>query len=246
MTVSFGTSTQRGFTLSNYRLEMMGQNEEGISGRNSDWNWWKKLWHARILNKVKIHLWRAFHEVLPARFQLRKMGLDVQTLCPYCHEELEDLNHALWRCGLAAQTWHASSIWGILIAFTGGPFWELCKLVASKGTRDDLKVFAMLSWSDYLLCNGLEGSKVRVANSVVSRWSPPTSTFVKANVDASVKTCIGFIEIGIVIRYGNEGAKMLEVCGFPNWVIESDAINVVRAVQFPSQLAPKASIITDI
>ena len=43
-----------------------------------------------------------------------------------------------------------------------------------------------------------------------------------------------------------KGAKMLEVCGFPNWVIELDAINIVRAVQFPSQLAPKASIITDI
>ncbi|GMN57788.1 hypothetical protein TIFTF001_026881 [Ficus carica] len=95
-------------------------------------------------------------------------------------------------------------------------------------------------------CNGLEGSKVRVANSVVSRWSHPTGSFVKANVDASVKTGIGFIGISIVIRDGNEGAKMLEVCGFPNWVIESDAINVVRAVLFPTQLAPEASIITDI
>ncbi|GMN48001.1 hypothetical protein TIFTF001_017169 [Ficus carica] len=112
---------------SGYKLEMMGRNEEGSSGRNSDWNWWKKLWHARIPNKVKIHLWRGFHEVLPARFQLRKRGLDVQTLCLRCHEELEDSNHARWRCGVAAQAWQASSIWGILRAFTGDPFWELCR-----------------------------------------------------------------------------------------------------------------------
>ncbi|GMN47223.1 hypothetical protein TIFTF001_016396 [Ficus carica] len=117
------------------------------------------------------------------------------------------------------------------------------RLVASKGARDDLVVFTMLSWSiwldrnkfifegkqsspndsitragallgDYLLYNGLKGSKVRASNSVVSSWSPPTDRFVKVNVDVSVKTYIGFIGINIVIRDGN-GCKNVGGLWFP-------------------------------
>ena len=68
------------------------------SGGGLDSSWWGKLWKSQVSTKVKIHVWRAFHDALPAMLSLSKRGIEADKLCPLCRDDLEDTSHAFWYC----------------------------------------------------------------------------------------------------------------------------------------------------
>lgn len=109
--------------------------------------WWNKLWYAKVPNKVKIHMWRAFHGALPVRNHLVRRGIDIDPVCPCCSEVLENVSHSLWTCEGARMVWESTALWLVLACFPGGPFSDLCHFVSNRGCKDDLGVFCMVVWS---------------------------------------------------------------------------------------------------
>lgn len=103
-------------------------------------------------------------------------------------------------------------------------------------------------------------------------WKPPCSGLVKINVDAAIRDEMDFIRIGVVVRdeigtllgamarrvFGRfspflrecivvrEGAFFAQMGGFDDWTIESDVVNVVRAIQSPVTRVLDSNIISDI
>ncbi|GMN52559.1 hypothetical protein TIFTF001_021710 [Ficus carica] len=43
-----------------------------------------------------------------------------------------------------------------------------------------------------------------------------------------------------------EGILLAQSCGLEHWILESDAVNVIRAIQRPSSRAPESNVIADI
>ncbi|KAL6213947.1 hypothetical protein ACLB2K_013386 [Fragaria x ananassa] len=56
---------------------------------------WKHLWKAPVPGKVKICVWKATSNILPKRNRLSQRGIDIDTVCPLCDEEVESPLHAL-------------------------------------------------------------------------------------------------------------------------------------------------------
>lgn len=107
---------------------------------------------------------------------------------------------------------------------------------------------------------------------VNKRWQPPSYGIIKINVDAAVCEGTNFIGIGVVARDDSgvvlgamarcmigsftphiaecmavrEGVWFARAGGFPRWVVETDAINVARAVFSPSSLSVEANVLEDI
>lgn len=70
----------------------------------TNWNWNKFIWTPRLLPKIKLFLWRCAINNLPTGENLRKWGLQRNTLCSRCGEE-ETLEHILFHCDMAVAVW---------------------------------------------------------------------------------------------------------------------------------------------
>ncbi|KAL5567268.1 hypothetical protein UlMin_030432 [Ulmus minor] len=60
--------------------------------------WWKKFWRLRIPSKIRIFLWKAFHNWIPSSVNLVKHGVPSQNKCSICNEADDTTLHALWGC----------------------------------------------------------------------------------------------------------------------------------------------------
>ncbi|GMN19741.1 hypothetical protein TIFTF001_039884 [Ficus carica] len=280
----------------------MGRRCSGsTSGRGLEHNWWGKLWKSQVPNKVKIHVWRAYHEALPTMFSLSKRGVGVNKLCPSCRTGMEDSSHVLWYCSEAQEVWRNSALWPVLKKFPGGPFYAFCLFVSSQWNSDELGIFLVIIWclwqrrnkwifenklmtaseivawagrflGDFLTCNGLDSPVEKRTLAPKALWHAPSHGLIKINVDAAVDSSLEFIGVGIVARdeedavmsflsrriFGKfsphlgeclavrEGVFLANFLKLDNWVVESDAMNAVRAIQNPVAEAPEANIVEDI
>ncbi|XP_024178083.1 uncharacterized protein LOC112184012 [Rosa chinensis] len=63
--------------------------EEEPSNPNPSSALWKKLWNTPVLGNVKVCAWKATSNILPTRSRLSERGIDIDTQCPFCKEEVE-------------------------------------------------------------------------------------------------------------------------------------------------------------
>ncbi|GMN30483.1 hypothetical protein TIFTF001_002812 [Ficus carica] len=97
------------------------------------------------------------------------------------------------------------------------------------------KRFPGLQWLD----NPLE--KKTLAPKVL--WHVPSHDQIKINVDATVDSYLEYIGECLAVR---EGVCLANFLRLDNWVVESDALNTVSAIQNPVAEAPESNIIEDI
>ena len=69
---------------------------------------WAALWKLRIPNKIKVFGWRACHDILPTRRNLKKKRVLADESCPFCGLFQESTIHVLWECTTAQDIWHGS------------------------------------------------------------------------------------------------------------------------------------------
>ena len=68
------------------------------SSTSSHTHWWKRFWRLRIPSKIRIFLWKAYHNWIPSLVNLAKHGVPTQKRCPICNETDDTTLHALWGC----------------------------------------------------------------------------------------------------------------------------------------------------
>ncbi|KAL1216437.1 putative mitochondrial protein [Cardamine amara subsp. amara] len=68
----------------------------------------EKVWSLPTVPKIKAFLWRATNDTLPVMESLQSRGLDGDIRCQLCGMEGESINHALFTCTVARQTWALS------------------------------------------------------------------------------------------------------------------------------------------
>ena len=125
---------------------------------------------------------------------------------------------------------------------------------------------------DFLTCNELDSPTEKKTLASKALWHAPSHDLIKINVDAAVDSSLEFIGVGVVARdkegavmsflsrriFGKfsphlgeclavrEGVFLANFLKLDNWVVESDAVNAVRAIQNPVAEAPEANIVEDI
>ena len=86
---------------------------------------WRKMWHLKLLTKVRIFAWRACVNGLLTRMNMVTRGLDVDATCPMCGKEGESTKYALLYCKKICDVW-----W----------FWQSCPINLLSETNDVVDV----------------------------------------------------------------------------------------------------------
>lgn len=98
-------SVKSGYNLA-YRWRMSRASGEG---EGSDWELkeiiWRRLWTAKVPERMKILSWRLYHNALPVFSNLVRRGVGVNQACMLCGYKVETTTHLFLDC------WWTRSIW---------------------------------------------------------------------------------------------------------------------------------------
>ena len=70
---------------------------------------WAAIWKLRIPNKMKVFGWRACHDILPTKRNLKKKRVLSEELCSFCSRFQKSTIHVLWECTVVQDIWHGSA-----------------------------------------------------------------------------------------------------------------------------------------
>jgi hypothetical protein len=70
---------------------------------------WKRIWGLKVPNATKVFLWRACHNILSTKENLKKRKVVEDDLCIFCCQEQESVFHITWACPSAQDVWGASA-----------------------------------------------------------------------------------------------------------------------------------------
>ncbi|GJX99567.1 reverse transcriptase [Tanacetum coccineum] len=71
---------------------------------------WRALWKENVPNKIKLCVWRALQNYVPAIENMQIRGLTLTSLnCTHCGEFGEDVMHILYKCSMAKEVWIRST-----------------------------------------------------------------------------------------------------------------------------------------
>ncbi|KAL0346378.1 UNVERIFIED_CONTAM: putative mitochondrial protein, partial [Sesamum calycinum] len=94
-----------------YHLALsLEDNPSSSSLAEGEVSWWRKVWQARVPNKVKVFVWRACVNALPTEMNLKKRIQNLQVVCPFCQAEFEDGLHTLFLLRWTPRGWVFSSV----------------------------------------------------------------------------------------------------------------------------------------
>ncbi|KAL0403893.1 UNVERIFIED_CONTAM: hypothetical protein Sradi_2030100 [Sesamum radiatum] len=103
-------------------------------------NWWRTLWQAQILNKIKVFAWQVCMNALPTSSNLNRRLQNSNLSCPYCGDSQEDILHVLLYCPFTRQVWGLSNLSGKALQnnTTDGFCWIKEAMLSFDGTDRDL------------------------------------------------------------------------------------------------------------
>ncbi|CAM8926233.1 unnamed protein product [Rhodiola kirilowii] len=104
---------------------------------------WNRLWRIHAPSKVKILLWRLFHNSWPVAVNLASRGISVDVRCQICGFHQESILHLLSQCWWSKALWNLlgiqfSSVEGLLVC-TADWLW---KIILSREEDELLRICA--------------------------------------------------------------------------------------------------------
>ncbi|KAA3487436.1 reverse transcriptase [Gossypium australe] len=205
-------------------------------------DFYNDLWSLNILERIKIHNWRMFNDMLPHFSNLARRTLTVEATYPVCKTDREDSDHVLWSCGVLQRVW--SSLQVKVPSFEDS---LCCKQrfarTFSAANEQQKRIIAISSWFIWFRRNKLvhEGVKFSMQemigfirgynheldlcqenfrNKVMTKdlWRPPDYGFIKLNVDSSFQKNVRLAKIAVVAR-----DSMGEIIGAESYLFENVA-----------------------
>ncbi|MBA0845521.1 hypothetical protein Goarm_022797 [Gossypium armourianum] len=167
------------------------QSDLHMSSTNEEYkSFYMDLWTLHIPEKIKIHVWRLFNNMVPHYENLARRTLCEEAVCPLCKEDLETTEHLLGSCRVLRTIWTSNKL-----IHEGTKFSMPHLLGFIRGYERDLG----------LVRENLYVSTALMRNEV---WRPPDYGFVKINFDASFIPGNNFALIAILAR--NHKGEVIE------------------------------------
>jgi hypothetical protein len=208
-------------------IERSGIAESSSTGKRP--KVWKKIWNLKIPNAEKNFLWRACHESLPTRQNLKWRNIIDDASCPFCNMEDETAIHILWQCPSAKDVWCVGPKMLQKSTEEGKNFRGVVEAVLEKCSPEDMAFFAGVArriwWrrnevvhggvfvhpislvqqvqqamEDFVMEQSNEESQhLPMGISTITRWSAPSVGWVKVKSDASINLQRGWMGFGAVV-----------------------------------------------
>ncbi|KAL5564766.1 hypothetical protein UlMin_027930 [Ulmus minor] len=242
----------------------------GVAGSSSSNTtaWWTKFWKLHIPPKIKIFIWKAYHDWIPTGANLANHGVPTSKICLLCNNAHETSSHAVWECK------HLKVLGNSFPKLQYPP--QRNKWKHDKQWLDDE---ACLSWA----CQHLSDYQHfhyktyhPPAKFPPKPWEAPVMGTVKVNTDAAWCSQKKKLWLGVVIRDSagsvlasvatpvyapvtvavaegwalERGATLARQMGFSYVSLESDCLEVIKALvqqtKFKSELGHVLDSISDI
>ncbi|KAL0423362.1 UNVERIFIED_CONTAM: hypothetical protein Sradi_0871000 [Sesamum radiatum] len=89
---------------------------------------WAFIWKSRTPSKVQLFAWRLCHNALPTTRGLLRRAVHVIGGCPFCHEEMETIEHTFLRCSYSRQMWAIALLPWVVVSLSRreGGLVEVC------------------------------------------------------------------------------------------------------------------------
>ncbi|KAL0285140.1 UNVERIFIED_CONTAM: hypothetical protein Sangu_2792800 [Sesamum angustifolium] len=155
--------------------------------------WWRKVWQARVPNKVKVFVWRACLNALPPGANLNKRMVGLQAVCPFCQDAAEDVLHVLAGSTFARQVWGLALLGADLSCRANQGVLEWMQAVASQAFD-----FAAQYLDSYL--SQVDALSQQVRSRLRASWIAPSADCIKINFDVAVFAAEGAIGVRAVAR----------------------------------------------
>lgn len=149
-------------TKSAYRLSQHGLVSESSIIDPAIEKWWKFLWKACIPSKVKLFMWRFYHNILPSLDNLHRKNIISSPWCFLCRKNRETMNHTFFGCQRAKSIWDAIlpqvRSFGVSYSVSTSNF---LVSAASSLNDGDFELFAVTCWALWIDRNSMfHGKKV--------------------------------------------------------------------------------------
>lgn len=131
------------------------------------------LWNMNVPSKIRIFLWRACREILPATDSLRKRNLNVSEGCRGCSAPTESAFHAICDCPMVRAIWDTGPIklpqgWENCASFA-----DLFAMVSKSLTANAMCIFVYQCW----LCWNNRNAKVFEKEPLTTQQNSAESPF---------------------------------------------------------------------
>ncbi|KAL5544814.1 hypothetical protein UlMin_008598 [Ulmus minor] len=190
-------------------------------------SWWKRLWRLRVPSKIRVFIWKTFHNWIPSSVNLAIHGVPSQKQCSICNEADDSTLHALWGCKVLDSL---KEMCASFIHFKLPPQCDMKEFLLSANdglSLENLEFLCILLWriwyrrnkwiheriwlddescyswarlyhADFLEANCRKGDPSKKV--VASPWQAPEVSFVKVNSDAAWCSNKKKFGLGSVIR----------------------------------------------
>lgn len=91
------------------QLEMVRSGQLGQANQDHGFKW-ESIWRTPCPPNVHQFLWRIAHNTLPVYTNLKRKGIEIDTLCPICQRRDEDGSHILFQCKSVKKIWREMSL----------------------------------------------------------------------------------------------------------------------------------------
>lgn len=95
-------TTKSGYAAALYKRAA----EVGQLQTEQRFDWKKNVWKLQTLPKIKLFVWKTFHEAIPVGEALLSRHIQVDGLCKRCNLP-ESIDHLFLHCGFAKQVWNS-------------------------------------------------------------------------------------------------------------------------------------------
>ncbi|XP_012837906.1 PREDICTED: uncharacterized protein LOC105958446 [Erythranthe guttata] len=236
-----------------------GDHEYENSSQSEDKEFWKFIWHLSIPPKIKIFIWRAVGDLIPANAALFRRHVSSNPFCGRCRIKPETTVHALVQCRSLTKVWLGQPF-ELNGAIEPASFRQWIEQIRKKLSKDlfylamihcwkfwdsrnreahgevGLRGWEFCSWSENYLsvfraaCHVPPTPKDPVPR---RNWSPPPDGFIKVNFDAALPPSQSFYRVSMVARNSEKVVLWWCVKKFTKTVqaVEGEAHAALKAIQ---------------
>jgi hypothetical protein len=110
--------------------------------------WWKLIWFQGAIPKHCFIGWLAMKDRLTTKDRLLLWGINVDLVCQFCRQYMEDRNHLFFKCSFSSRIW--KYIMGLCLASSAPDNWDLlleCGIKNLKGRSFRVTLCKIAWWA---------------------------------------------------------------------------------------------------
>ncbi|KAL5552054.1 hypothetical protein UlMin_002230 [Ulmus minor] len=145
-----------------------GRSEVAGSSSSNTTTWWTKFWKLHIPPKIKIFIWKAYHDWIPTGANLVNHGVPTSKICLLCNNAHETSTHSLWECK------HLKVIGNSLPKLQYPPLCNMKELLLSASDclkTEELELMCILMWRFWFRRNKWKHEKQWLDDEACLGWA---------------------------------------------------------------------------